>query len=60
MINKLREAEGSTVPECNQCYPEVLLSEIISAAQKGIEGTGIVAAKQESLTPVVSLFSAAW
>ena len=48
------------VPEYQQCYPEPLLSEIVSAAQEGIEGTGVVTAKSDALTPIVGLLNSAW
>ncbi len=48
------------VPEYWHCYPEILLSGIVSAVQDSIEGIGVVTAKQESLTPVVGLLNTAW
>lgn len=47
-------------PEYNQCYPDTLLSEIVSSAKEGIEGIGIVAPDRQSLTPVVGLLNTAW
>ncbi len=47
-------------PEYQQCYPENLLSEIVSTAQEGIEGTGVVTTKPGVLTPIVSLLNSAW
>ena len=46
--------------EYQQCYPEALLSKIVSAAEGGIEGTGMVTAKPDSQTPIVGLLNAAW
>ncbi len=46
--------------EYQQCYPETLLSEIVSAAQEGIEGIGVGVARPDSLVPVVDLLNDAW
>ncbi|MCE2449759.1 MAG: hypothetical protein J4F35_15675 [Candidatus Latescibacteria bacterium] len=55
------EVMGYTpVPEYQQCYPESLLSEIVSAAQEGIEGTGVQTAKPDTLTRIVGLLNSAW
>ena len=55
------EVMGYTpVPEYQQCYPESLLSEIVSAAQEGIEGTGVQTAKPDTLTQIVGLLNSAW
>lgn len=50
----------SPSPEYRQCYPETLLSAIVSAAQVGIEGIGVVTAKPDSLQPIVRLLNDAW
>ena len=46
--------------EYRQAYPEPLLSEIVSTAQEGIVGTGVVTAKPDALTPIVDLLNSAW
>lgn len=46
--------------EYQQCYPETLLTKVVSAAQEGIEGIGVKVAKPDSLLPVVGLLNAAW
>ena len=46
--------------EYRQCYPENLLSEIVSMAQEGIEGTGMRTAKPDALTRIVCLLNSAW
>lgn len=46
--------------EYRQAYPEPLLSKIVSVAKEGIEGTGVVTAKPDELTPIVSLLNSAW
>ena len=47
-------------PEYRQCYPEALLSEIVSAAKEGVKESGVVTAKPDSQTPIVSILNAAW
>ena len=47
-------------PEYQQCYPQDLLFEIVSAAKEGIKGTGVVAAKPDALKPIVGLLNSAW
>ena len=46
--------------EYQQCYQETLLSEIVLAAKEGIEGSGVVMAEPDSLTPIVGLLNSAW
>ncbi len=46
--------------EYQQCYQETLLSEIVLAAKEGMEGSGVVMAKPDSLTPIVGLLNSAW
>lgn len=46
--------------EYRHCYPDALLSNIVPSAKGGIEGTGMVRAKSDSLTPIVSLLNSAW
>ena len=46
--------------EYQQCYPQALLSKIVSAAEGGIEGTGMVTAKPDSQMPIVGLLNIAW
>ena len=48
------------VAEYHQCYPQTLMTGIVSAAQEGIEGTGVVVAKPDSLVSVVGLLNGAW
>ena len=48
------------VAEYGQCYQETLISEIVSVAKEGIEGSGVVTAKLDSLTPIVALLNSAW
>ena len=43
-----------------QAYPDSLVSEIVSAAKEGVEGTGVVTAKPGALTPIVGLLNSAW
>lgn len=50
----------SPIAEYRQAYPESLMSEIVSAAKEGIEGTGVVTAKPDALTPIVGLLNSAW
>ena len=50
----------SPIAEYRQAYPEFLMSEIVSAAKEGIEGTGVVTAKPDTLTPIVGLLNSAW
>ena len=47
-------------PEYRQCYPEELLSRIVSATKEGVEGTGVVTAKPDTLAPIVDLLNSAW
>ena len=47
-------------PEYRQCYPDNLLSGIVSAAKQGIDGIGMSTAGQGELTPVVRLLNFAW
>ncbi len=47
-------------PEYRQCYPEDLLTEIVSAAKESIKGIGVVTAKPDALTPIVGLLNSAW
>ena len=46
--------------EYDQCYPEVLLSTIVSDVIEGTEGTGVVVADQDFQRPIVGLLNAAW
>ena len=46
--------------EYRQAYPKPLLSEIVSAAQEGIGGTGVVTAKPDALMPIVGILNSAW
>ena len=46
--------------EYRQAYPESLMSEIVSVAKEGIEGTGVVTAKPDALTQIVDLLNSAW
>ena len=48
------------VVEYQQCYPEPLVTRIVSAAKEGIEGTGVVTAKPDALKPIVGLLNSAW
>ena len=48
------------IPEYHQCYPEDLLSKIVSAAQEGIEGTGVRTAKPDALSRIVGFLNSAW
>ena len=50
----------SPAPEYRQCYPEILLSGTVSAAQEGIEGSGVVVAEPDALVPGVALLNDAW
>ena len=50
----------SPIAEYRQAYPESLMSEIVSAAKEGIEGTGVVTAKPDALMPIVGLLNSAW
>ena len=50
----------SPAPEYRQCYPEILLSGTVSAAQEGIEGSGVVTAEPDALVPGVALLNDAW
>lgn len=49
----------STV-EYQQCYPEPMVTRIVSEAKEGIEGTGVVTAKPDALKPIVGLLNSAW
>ena len=46
--------------EYQQAYPDSLVSEIVSAASEGVEGTGVATAKLGALTPIVDLLNSAW
>ena len=46
--------------EYRQAYPASLLSRIVSVAQEGIVGTGLITAKSDSLAPIVGLLNSAW
>ena len=50
----------SPIPEYRQAYPESVMSKIVSAAKEGIEGTGVVTAKPDVLTPIIGLLNSAW
>ncbi|MDE0142856.1 MAG: hypothetical protein OXI80_14385 [Caldilineaceae bacterium] len=56
----LRIMDYSPAPEYQQCYPEILLSGTVSAAQEGIKGSGVVVAEPDTLVPGVSLLNDAW
>ena len=47
-------------PEYQQCYPENLISEIVSTLQEGIKGSGVATAKPDAMTRIVCLLNAAW
>ena len=47
-------------PEYQQCYPENLLSKIVSMVEVEIKGTGVVTAKPDALMLIVSLLNTAW
>ena len=46
--------------EYQQAYPDVLLSEIVTATKQGVEGTGVVKAKPGPQTRIVGILNAAW
>ncbi len=46
--------------EYRQAYPDHLLSKIVTAAQEGIVGAGLVTAKPDALNPITSLLNSAW
>ena len=46
--------------EYSQAYPDYLLSKIVTAAQEGIEGAGLVTAKPDTLKPIAGLLNSAW
>ena len=47
-------------PEYRQCYPEGLLSKIVSAAIEGVVGSGVMPAKPDALAPFAGLLNSAW
>ena len=47
-------------PEYQSCYPDDLISEIVVAAKKGIDGIKVVGAKQGEQTSIVGLLNSAW
>jgi len=52
---------GATpTPEFAQCYPDGLLSEIVTVARKGISETGVSIAAPTTLKTTVSLLNEAW
>ena len=46
--------------EYQQCYPENVISEIVSTLQASIHGTGVKAAKPDTTTRIVGILNAAW
>ena len=46
--------------EYRQAYPDHLLSKIVTAAQEGLEGAGLVTAKPDTLKPIAGLLNSAW
>ena len=56
----LRIMDYSPAPEYRQCYPDILLSGTVSAAEEGIKGSGVVVAEPDTLVPGVALLNDAW
>lgn len=48
------------IPEYAKCYADTLISEIASAAKRGVDGVGVRTAAAGALTPIIALLNDAW